>query len=128
MNKVRTWFAATALMASSAQAITPSASSACLSCHDGTLAANARSTVVAPSVGGARFGLGHSHPVGVEYSIAGQSRANGLIPAALLRGVILIAGRVECESCHEPHEPDSNVSALRVNMRGSALCFACHNK
>jgi len=41
--------------------------------------------------------------------------------------VRLFNGRVECPSCHNPHDPD-NVPFLRKTMVGSALCFACHNK
>ena len=41
--------------------------------------------------------------------------------------VKLYQGRVECPSCHNPHDPD-NVPFLRKTMNGSALCLTCHNK
>jgi len=34
---------------------------------------------------------------------------------------------VECASCHDPHQSDTN-TFLRIDNTGSAVCLACHNK
>ncbi len=141
----------------------PSNSSlACLSCHDGVSSID--SIVNAPGSGmntitgsvaiGAVVGginenadltadLTNTHPISVEY-IPGNA---SLVPKTtvltgwqgaatiqdLLRGV---DDRVECGSCHDPHngtalttaEREVEVNFLRHTNAGSALCLGCHNK
>jgi predicted CXXCH cytochrome family protein len=41
--------------------------------------------------------------------------------------------KVQCASCHDPHDPDENNLEgrdpfLRTSNRGSALCLTCHQK
>ncbi|MFC1602217.1 cytochrome c3 family protein [Pseudomonadota bacterium] len=52
------------------------------------------------------------------------------IPPDLQKGwsdVKLYKGRIECPSCHNPHDP-ANVAFLRKSMKNSGLCATCHNK
>jgi hypothetical protein len=110
------------------------ASSACLACHGGTAG-------VSP---------GCDHPVQVRYLSArgyatGRLRAEGEVER---RGVVLVAGRVECTSCHDggspwadhvaqlpgapvraPSLPPGAPAADRHGRRAidtTPLCSACH--
>lgn len=40
---------------------------------------------------------------------------------------LLRSDKVECASCHDPHE-QTNGTFLRTSNAGSALCLGCHNK
>jgi len=97
--------------------------------------------------------LSNDHPVSMIYTSAaspGQgavlgtdTHASGFRPTTTVgtRTVIqnsgttlpLYSGKVECGSCHDPHEDrtfvDSvQVSFLRADNTGSALCITCHLK
>ncbi len=74
--------------------------------------------------------LRDDHPISILYAdtLAGDSDFN--IPTDAESGwsdVRLYDGRVECPSCHNPHDPD-NQPFLRKSNDGSALCLTCHNK
>ncbi len=74
--------------------------------------------------------LRDDHPISLLYAdtLAGDSFFN--TPPDAENGwsdVKLYEGRVECPSCHNPHDPD-NVPFLRKSNDGSALCLTCHNK
>ncbi|HEU6446871.1 MAG TPA: hypothetical protein VFV23_00350 [Verrucomicrobiae bacterium] len=126
-------------------------STACLSCHDGSVAINQTygnggttnytggTAVYAPSwaveaIGGTD--LTRMHPVGVSYSQALAADPELVTPAsgsvlatAMLKGN---AQSVECASCHDIHRTQG-VSAsapdnLIVDVNGSQLCLTCHNK
>jgi predicted CXXCH cytochrome family protein len=61
-----------------------------------------------------------NHPVGVTYD---SSRADLKRPAPR---ELLIDGRVECASCHVPHEEES-AAAHRLRAESTtALCMSCH--
>ncbi len=137
-------------IAGTATADAPSmVSLACLSCHDGTSAIN--SVINAPGsgmgpgfVGTAAYldgvfaigkdGLTNDHPVSIDY-ITG--RAGLYDPTTPLVGEgwgayttindMLRNGKVECGSCHDPHNADHG-SFLRNSNTGSALCLTCHDK
>ena len=131
-----------------------SSSMACLSCHDGVSAIN--SMVNAPGSGGyvaaganvlfngvttaklipagvTNIGtdLRNDHPVSITY-LPGAAGLKPLATAltgwagASTIGGLLRATKVECGSCHDPHENVSNF--LRVSNTGSALCIGCHAK
>lgn len=123
-----------------------SASKACLSCHDGTVALN--------SLGGkpgnmtmkatAKIGpdLGKDHPISFRYDSDLAKKNQGLYDPAIktvpaLRGQtiqkgMLIDGNLECSSCHDVHASKGHAKTagmlLLVNNDGSALCLTCHNK
>jgi len=98
----------------------------CLSCHDGTSG---------PSV---FVGQGHSlgpqgetHPVSIVYN---ELNKPGFRPGATVesRGLKLFSDRgmlrVECPTCHNPHDDQTGRPFLRLDNRGSQLCLTCHMK
>lgn len=133
-----------------------SSSMACLSCHDGVSAINsmvnapgaggwvaAGANVVfgatpagtAVTIGTAVTNLGtdlrNDHPVSIAYvpGAAGlkitSSALTGWAGATTIAG-LLRSNKVECGSCHDPHETTGNF--LRVSNAGSALCIGCHTR
>ncbi|MBN2332502.1 MAG: cytochrome c3 family protein [Deltaproteobacteria bacterium] len=109
-------------------------SSACLTCHDGSIARDEGTTEM--SAGAISLGAGiwrhdgdygrNSHPLGVRYGDA-RRRRSGYRDAAMLPSVIrLPGGKVECVSCHNPYS--TNDSLLVIDNRGSRLCLTCHLK
>lgn len=70
--------------------------------------------------------LADDHPVGVNYPASGSfvpAPPDGRFP----NGVHLTNGRVECDSCHDPHDPTKPPFLLTSN-ESSALCYTCHVK
>jgi len=73
--------------------------------------------------------LTNDHPISMTYPTP-DIDPDFFVPPDIQRGwsdVKLYMGRVECPSCHNPHDP-TNVPFLRKTMAGSALCTTCHNK
>ena len=106
----------------------------CIRCHDGTIA---RDTFTA--TGRERFegqqnpGLfqgGHNtsnHPVGVDYPTF--DRGYRPAPSVIASGtVVLPDGKVECISCHDPHDMSAEKYMLVRSNARSALCLTCHRK
>lgn len=114
---------------------------ACLSCHDGVLAMN---TVINPEefeVGttghgtdidpdnslkeGIRQNIGqdlrNDHPVSVIYNALQDTKFKSTPDSP----VSLDEGRVQCTSCHDPHNNAFN-NFLVMSNSGSNLCRACH--
>lgn len=94
---------------------------------------------VMPAAGITNIGkdLSNDHPVSIVYSTATTNRpaslrdttytlvgtwAGATDVASLLRN-----GKVECGSCHDPHE-GNNATFLRTANGASALCVGCHAK
>lgn len=116
----------------------------CLSCHDGTIALGTVKNinggtsitmgggVTTMPVGTANFGsnLSDDHPVGYAYLTAKDTE---LITRAWPwpKGVQLdpntALGRVECRTCHEPHD-NQYTKFLRTSNAGGAICKTCHQK
>ncbi len=72
--------------------------------------------------------LSNEHPISMSYPTPTEDPAF-FIPPDLQRGwsdVKLFMGRVECPSCHNPHDP-TNIPFLRKSMVASGLCTTCHN-
>jgi len=118
---------------------------ACLSCHDGTIGLDViinrpnadtslvPSGVTMPANAGQFFAnlgtdLRNDHPISVTYDNVADpafnapdvnNRINGQLP--------LYSGRVECGTCHNPHNT-TNTPFLRVNNATSTLCRTCHIK
>lgn len=134
-----------------------SPSLACLSCHDGVSAINsivnapgsggwvaaganlkfgatAAGTVFAMPAGITNIGtdLRNDHPVSIAYTpgVAGLKATSSTLTS--WAGASTVAGllrnnKVECGSCHDPHEA-TNATFLRVSNASSALCIGCHAK
>lgn len=134
-----------------------SPSMACLSCHDGVSAINsmvnapgsggyvalganvkfgatAAGTGFAMPAGVTAIGLDlrNDHPVSITYDPtkaglkATSTTLTGWAGATTIAN-LLRTNKVECGSCHDPHEA-TNGTFLRVANTGSALCIGCHAK
>ncbi|MCX6895043.1 MAG: cytochrome C [Verrucomicrobia bacterium] len=129
----------------------PSAQSQlCLSCHDGTVAVDSFANagvmrsgsqfITSTNLigGGTPHSLATDHPISFTYDSALATADGALVtPAstnyvdtASATGIPLFGGKMECASCHEPHDNSKNTSGkfLRVDNASSALCRKCHNK
>jgi hypothetical protein len=116
----------------------------CFTCHDGSVANFRHSADFEEGMGGGSSTK--DHPVSVVYKFDSLKR-NGLFnPEITMSGLggtiatdMLINGRVECTSCHDPHfsmqkvackscpSPKVNtISSLLIENKRSALCLVCH--
>ncbi len=103
----------------------------CLGCHDGTVATSAIGSSHA-MLAGVREGftvpdgfVWRDHPIGVPYP--GDRREYH--PESFVgRKLRLPEGRIECISCHDPHNLTGLPGMLTVSNRRSALCLTCHIK
>jgi len=100
--------------------------------------------------------LTNDHPISIDYaSAASPSSSSGVNSHAtgfkdptgtisstgdtyFSNGLKLVAGKVQCNSCHDPHRSD-NATFLRIDStgggsggvggnNGSAVCLTCHQK
>lgn len=116
---------------------------ACLSCHDGSIGLDviinrpnadtslAGSGTTMPTNAGQFFAnlgtnLQNDHPVSITYDatldagfVATSAGRVGTLP--------LYSGRVECGTCHNPHNTTNN-PFLRISNSSSNLCRTCHIK
>jgi predicted CXXCH cytochrome family protein len=113
----------------------------CLSCHDGTIALGevlSRKAAIAMSggattmpAGAGRLGtdLSDDHPVSIAYTSSLAAARGELANPATLTGRVRLdaAGRLQCTSCHDPHD-DTNGKFLVMPNQASALCQSCHVK
>lgn len=106
----------------------------CLRCHDGTVAKEAIAGVSRmryvnkqnPGLFGAVHGR-TDHPVGIEYPLF--KKGYRPVTSVVAKGtVILPQGRVECISCHDPHNTAGAAHMLVTANTRSALCLTCHKK
>jgi predicted CXXCH cytochrome family protein len=105
----------------------------CLGCHDGTLATSTIGSSHA-LLAGIREGFAmhggkwlRDHPIGVPY----PSDPREFRPASFVVAngkITLPEGRIECVSCHDPHNASGLDNLLVMSNRRSALCLACHIK
>ncbi|MEN8247286.1 MAG: cytochrome c3 family protein [Bacteroidota bacterium] len=113
----------------------------CLSCHDGTIALgeivsrttditfSGGVTVMPPSNrGNLTTDLSDDHPVSFTYTPA-LATSDGQLktPANIGVPVTLENGKVQCISCHDPHD-NINTKFLVASKEYSALCFKCHDR
>ena len=104
----------------------------CLGCHDGTMATSTIGSSHA-LMAGRRAGYHipddfawRDHPIGVPYpERSGEYRSMASVEAA---GVPLPEGRIECISCHDPHNRSGLQDMLVISNARSALCLTCHVK
>jgi predicted CXXCH cytochrome family protein len=117
----------------------------CLSCHDGTVAVDSfGDTMGSTYISGAKLigtDLQNDHPVGIEWIhqvVWSNTTANctkchidipipfNKMPLPFFKGTG--AARVECPTCHDPHNANSNAMMLRISNAGSGLCLHCHDQ
>ena len=104
----------------------------CLGCHDGTVTTSTIGSSHA-LLAGRRAGfpipddfVWRDHPIGVSYPDDHEDyRTRAAVTAA---GVPLPEGRIECVSCHDPHNANGLDHMLVVPNTRSALCLTCHVK
>jgi len=123
------------------------ASLLCLSCHDGSVALEnfggvTTGTTVITGGFDLTSDLSDDHPVGITYNTAlvgtGTSQDAELydpsVKTTILGGTIaadlLVSDKVECSSCHDPHNNQHGSFLVMDNSgaNGSDLCLTCHNK
>jgi predicted CXXCH cytochrome family protein len=107
------------------------ASLLCLSCHDGIAArdvfagthgANWADNRASPLAARPRL---TGHPVGIPYPTARRDYE----PAEYVGGAAglkLPDGRIQCTTCHDPHNTHQHAGMLRIRNDGSRLCLSCH--
>ncbi|WP_456381073.1 cytochrome c3 family protein [Thiolapillus sp.] len=117
----------------------------CLSCHDGTVALDSFGGNVGSSYisGTGLIGtdLRDDHPIGVEWThqvvwentTANCTKCHIDIPMPFDKMPLPFfkstgAARMECSTCHDPHNGDSNEMLLRKTNAGSSLCLHCHDQ
>jgi len=106
------------------------ASLLCMSCHDGVVATDvftsAHATRLASQLGNERVGYGGlvGHPVGILYPAA-REKYNTLA-AVEAAGIALPGGRIQCTSCHDPHNTGRHEGMLVFSDERSRLCLTCH--
>lgn len=112
----------------------------CLSCHDGTIALGnivSRTTDIDFSGGITTMPTGRSnlttdlsddHPVSFNYTPT-LAAADGQLkdPSSISMPVQLENGKVQCISCHDPHE-NTYSKFLVTTKQNSELCFSCHDR
>ena len=106
----------------------------CLRCHDGTIAKDTVTDQAKERFTNRQhpgiFQSGHErsdHPVGIEYPAFDEGyRPMNLVTATNM--VTLPDGRVECVSCHDPHNASGVDPMLVMSNARSALCLTCHKK
>ena len=106
----------------------------CIRCHDGTVAASTIANVkrdrFVNSHNPGRFSSAHDgtdHPVGIAYPQL-DKEYRPLASVVAQGAVALPSGRVECVSCHDPHNAAGEASMLVTSNARSALCLTCHDK
>lgn len=112
----------------------------CLGCHDGVTAVdnyggNGGTGIVITGSAALGSALDNDHPIGMAYPTGRPSEYND--PAGFAPGInsgpgvrlVTIGGtdRVECTSCHEPHNNGLG-NFLRVPLQESYICLQCHIK
>lgn len=79
----------------------------CLSCHEEIDASQSNM---------------RNHPVSIDYSSFYNDYNSDIEPLKLFNG------KVECSTCHDPHNENNIPKMLRISNNNSALCLTCHNK
>ncbi|MDX2198649.1 MAG: cytochrome c3 family protein [Phycisphaerae bacterium] len=106
------------------------ASLLCMSCHDGVVAGDvftaAHSVRLSAEIGREGLGFGglQGHPVGIEYPIA--RRDYHAASAVEARGLPLPDNRIQCTTCHDPHNTAKQPGMLVISNERSRLCLTCH--
>lgn len=101
--------------------------SACMGCHDGSVAAMADvSFPAAPGFAGEPHDSGNgAHPIDLDYEASAQRRPGSFTPvSALPREVTLQDGKITCLTCHRPDSQER--FRVSLSMDGSGLCLSCH--
>lgn len=121
-----------------AASVPTGSSKLCLSCHDGTIAVASTLSRGPITMTGLTNGvltgasnltpnLSTSHPLSIV-PVTGSEIVN---PPAGSAVKLDETGRIQCVSCHDPHEQDTDATTkkfLVMSNASSALCVTCHHK
>lgn len=113
----------------------------CLSCHDSTIALdsfghNSGSNYISGTAD-LDTNLSDDHPISIDWDHstvlpAGGSKCanchNVHTTPSFISVLPFFSGRVECPTCHDPHNKVPEVKMLRKSLAGSDICLHCHNK
>ena len=115
----------------------------CLSCHDGTVALDSfggrTGTNFIPTEALIGTDLRNDHPISFTYDdTLAQTDAELFPPSSTQSGVVgksgtiqtdmLFNNKLECASCHDPHNSAGVDNLLVKANTASALCLTCHDK
>lgn len=101
----------------------------CEKCHPGSRPDPQRPMYSDILLNAIKTDLRNDHPISVPYPTPSQD-PDFFTPPDYQKGwpdVPFYDGKIECGSCHDPHNP-TNTPFLRKSNAGSALCLTCHNK
>lgn len=108
------------------------ASLVCLSCHDGTVARDVYAGAHAMNwsdLSGRRPGRDQirvtNHPVGIRYP-DGRSDYHAAATVERDGKIRLPGGRIQCTTCHDPHNRGRHPAMLVTTNDRSRLCLSCH--
>jgi predicted CXXCH cytochrome family protein len=64
--------------------------------------------------------------VGIRYP---QGSVEDYHPASAVRadGLPLPEGRIQCVTCHDPHNAGGHAGMLQISNERSRLCLSCHD-
>ena len=103
----------------------------CLGCHDGITAPDVFTSAHAVTQlprsvrrGGDMKKL-PGHPVGTLYPL--QAEKFHTRAAVEQAGLPLPEGRIQCVTCHDPHNTGRHTGLLQISNDRSRLCLSCHN-
>lgn len=108
----------------------------CLSCHDGTIASDDKGGQAGFSHKIISSNMNANHPISFTYDIVlAQKDGELYVPETTPSGLgstinndLLVNGKLECVSCHNPHESANNIAMLKISNDRSRLCLTCHIK
>lgn len=107
-----------------------SVSLVCLSCHDGVTSTNTVLKTRLVRYGG--HGAFNTHPISITYNRSdsldfhrGKPDAIGGLPLFDTADSKAYYGKMQCPSCHNPHDA-TNGTFLRISNQRSSLCLKCH--
>lgn len=108
------------------------ASLVCLSCHDGTVARDVYAGTHAMSwaeLSSAGIAPGRTrltnHPVGTGYPV-GDPKYHSAEAVQAGQRIHLPDGRIQCTTCHDPHNTQRHAGMLVISNDRSRLCLSCH--
>lgn len=108
-----------------------SSSILCLSCHDGVTApdvyTSSHSLMWTGQLGSQQYGSRPltSHPIGAKYPVV-DAKYHSPAEVESDGRMRLPGGRVQCTSCHDPHNTERHPAMLVRSNQRSSLCLACH--
>lgn len=111
-----------------------SASLLCLTCHDGVIAPDSSGAGLGGYAGQRADTLARGHPMSVGFDAGrrfASRQVSGRRPAQhsgtrFTSDELLVAGKVECVSCHDVHQAEAPRYMLREQAAASELCLGCH--